>query len=294
MPGAGAVDAAARDIFDSAQGEMLRKIWKWIFETYAPAGPDGVLDVPETPPDLTSWGSPLGPVTAPNCVHRFPDECTSDVTAVDLSATTSIASEYDYLFHSGEVLGQDPGAGAQVQRGTSVRLYANPESRPDEEETDDERFRRCELSTPGNADPAPQMGTPRTQPDQIRLWFSPAPSSPYVASTGASNIDQAFRVVQLNWGWTALVRGNWGGFGYRHIFAKHGFSLADSNATAEALVTAPIPKSPTRNLYAGPTYTRNGALCQRYVVVERAKEPRAGDTELGIVTSYGRFIGYVP
>jgi hypothetical protein len=86
---------------------------------------------------------------------------------------------------------------------------------------------------------------------------------------------------------------DWGGWGWRHIAAKHGRSAADETATRAAL-TAPAStaeQTPTSMRYLGPEYEQNGAVCQRVVVVEYGlQEGDPADTPKGIITSYGQSI----
>jgi hypothetical protein len=93
------------------------------------------------------------------------------------------------------------------------------------------------------------------------------------------------------WGGDHIDR--WGGWGWRHIQAKHGWDEDDEAATRDALATpaATIEQSPTSMRYIGEVYPQNGADCERVVTVEYGVHP--GDplgTPKGIITSYGRVV----
>jgi hypothetical protein len=85
---------------------------------------------------------------------------------------------------------------------------------------------------------------------------------------------------------------NWGGWGWRHIHAKHGWTEADVNATRDALKSAPIrqiEKGEERALvYKGDTYDQEGARCQRWVIVADRERDDEEPEPPQIVTSYGR------
>lgn len=102
--------------------------------------------------------------------------------------------------------------------------------------------------------------------------------------------------VPLYKGWVAPAATElkrFGGWGWRHIVAKHGWTAEDQAATAVALATTPTRDSEDALIYLGPQYTQNGAICRRKVVVrDRPRDPNEPQPA-GIVTSYGRYFGPV-
>ena len=139
---------------------------------------------------------------------------------------------------------------------------------------DTDRDRRCELSLP-EGDPAPERGSVRDDPRHWDSFYS-------------GFIDNDGDAVSLRWGRAFPSAADWGGWGYRHIAAKHGWTGADRVATAEALARPPTPSgSAGTRVFEGPTYELNGQLCYRRVVVSDAPGPD-GLPPRGIVTSYGR------
>jgi hypothetical protein len=93
--------------------------------------------------------------------------------------------------------------------------------------------------------------------------------------------------------WDGTYIDNWGGWGWRHISAKHGWAPADEAATRDALAAPEtvIEQSSTSMRYEGAEYQQGGAICQRVVIVEYGVKPGdPPDTPKGIITSYGKFI----
>jgi hypothetical protein len=87
---------------------------------------------------------------------------------------------------------------------------------------------------------------------------------------------------------------DWGGWGYRHIQAKHGWSEADRQETAQALAqAAPIPEDPN-DLHKNWDYIipvaqgLGGVSCERVVGVDF--EQPGFDPPRGIVTSYNEVV----
>jgi hypothetical protein len=152
---------------------------------------------------------------------------------------------------------------------------------PPEPRSERERQRRCEPSARGNRDPDPSRTTSINAP---ALYVRHRSFSRRLPSGGTA-------IVALRKGWTAqhAVR-EWSGFGWRHVFAKHGWATKDINATTTALQAVPVRSSNGLLVYTGPRYQRNGELCVRKVVVAdaaSADEP----AEKGIITSYGSLAG---
>ncbi len=146
----------------------------------------------------------------------------------------------------------------------------------------DEQDQRCELSTPGGHDPDPSRG--------VALDSSPLYET--VQTFTRQTADGGQSATALKYGWTlpASTRG-WLGWGYRHIYAKHGWGPDDIAATQAALSTTPAPEGTTRLEYTGPEYQQNGAVCVRRVVVSFATERPTEPEPAEIITSYGRYLG---
>ncbi len=181
---------------------------------------------------------------------------------------------------------------------------------------------QCELTPPRGEDPAPERGSGDSDGEFFRRYEKvPQTAFPQGAAwphDGIAAQDAPLGVpVFMRWGYTRRVENvyaDWGGWGFRHIAAKHGWGAADKAATVEALQRAPVEivevedttRSPTdpryveRYRYHGPVYQgRYGASCVREVIVDfdynaqggdnrRARE-RASDVPApSIITSYGR------
>ena len=168
----------------------------------------------------------------------------------------------------------------------------------DYEDPTDNQSHKCDLSTPLDADPAPERGTGTTGSEFLarydRVPDSEFPTSGLPATGGR---------VYMHWGWTAPSANpiqRWKGFGYRKIKAKHGWSSADLAATEQALQTTPIPdpdnQEQGRYLYVGSEYSGSGdARCVRFVVVDyelSSTEVTNGAPEpASLITSFGKQIG---
>jgi hypothetical protein len=145
--------------------------------------------------------------------------------------------------------------------------------------TDRTEEKKCDLSTPGAADPDPSVSVDQFVAAQYEVV------TPFTRrDTDGSIVDTALKV-----GWTrsSTVR-EWSGWGWRHVAAKHGWTAADIAATQTALLTTPIQDGGL--VYLGPEYQQNGVRCQRRVLVNptaRPAEPSAKE----IITSYGEYLG---
>ncbi len=105
--------------------------------------------------------------------------------------------------------------------------------------------------------------------------------------------------VYLRWGETSWLgealeepqfMDLWGGWGYRHIQAKHGWNALDREETALALLT---PQKPVKGIGTNWVYSTDaiasgvgGAECERRVVVQFEKGFEEDPAPRGIVTSY--------
>jgi hypothetical protein len=171
--------------------------------------------------------------------------------------------QWDYVANA--VIYVSPAVRKRVRPDTEIRVVTNP---PDL----DERNTDCEPTNAENADPDPGRDV-----FEVREQFT--------RREGANpEID-----TPLYWGTTSYFEGNWGGWGYRHIAAKHGWDEFDRAATATALQSEP-KREGVKLVYDGPEYQRNGALCARRVIVEPVITRAGQSTPREIVTSYGRLI----
>ncbi|MDX6549473.1 MAG: hypothetical protein QOJ31_157, partial [Gaiellales bacterium] len=182
----------------------------------------------------------------------------------------------------------------QADAGSEVKVYVNPNSAtmPSAQERDE----ACELTTPLGHDPAPSRGgdaAPGT-PTWIAYFDNyPNDATPqtFKRKTGNLVTDLTGGVdTYLRWGWTKALPEpkRWGDFGYRHIAAKHGWTVADQLATQVALNLPPIDVQGTTYVYLGPEYPGPvaGAICKRRVVVQTRPDYQGKAKE--ILTSYGQ------
>lgn len=89
----------------------------------------------------------------------------------------------------------------------------------------------------------------------------------------------------------------WGGWGYRHILAKHGWSALDREETEAALINDVAPIQEPNGLWKyesfDPTAGLEGVECVRTVLVDFEKGEEGGVPDpapRGIVTSYNQVI----
>jgi hypothetical protein len=165
-----------------------------------------------------------------------------------------------------------------------------PENFPDPRITDEEEDHRCDrapasyMNPGGNVSPEP---------------FAKHIATPFTITNrpfGYASVD-----VYLHEGETHWIPGRnpetspwhideWGGWGYRHILAKHGWGATDLEETQLALTNAtPVQQKGTNYLYSLPLKTGGdgGVGCIRQVVVDfeaGLEDPRPR----GIVTSFNQ------
>lgn len=151
-----------------------------------------------------------------------------------------------------------------------------------------EQQKRCDLGDGGRgSDPDPGRSIKQNDP---ALYVT---HQAFVRRAEGSDPGEPLVPTALKKGWTTPHSSKeWGGWGWRHVAAKHGWTADDVLATAEALTFPPqrVPTKPNRLIYAGPVYSRNGEQCQRTVVVQT--EPR-GENEPEapeIMTSFGKLL----
>ena len=189
----------------------------------------------------------------------------------------SETENYDYA--PGNVVVVAPSPGTRVRKSAEVVLTKNRLK----VETRDSR---CERDVPPDSDPAENRG------NDLLLMFEPHGET-FLAQRPVSAVGETFRITVLRWGKTLDQYGYWGGWGYRHIYARHGWTSLDVTETAAALATTPLQDvaDPNTWLYYGPPYAGSeDALCQRFVVVQtatRSGEPAPKD----IITSFSATVG---
>jgi hypothetical protein len=178
------------------------------------------------------------------------------------------------------------GLAPQLSQALDNRADPAHEVDPNVPETDNLNNHRCDVSTPAyeNPDWAEEDPVSLKEPDPFVTTGRPS---------GATNAPDPY----LRWGeseWQGGTWDNWDGYGYRHISAKHGWSEADRTATVNALALPfeTDPQSATRMAYKGVEYTKNGAICQRKVIV--SYNDVAPGKPLGIITSFGEYQGEAP
>ena len=154
-------------------------------------------------------------------------------------------------------------------------------------ETDDQNKHHCDVSTPNYSNPTSNAPDPYTlkRPEPFATSYRPEilPDAPD---------------PYLRWGETSWQQGtldNWDGWGWRHIQAAHGWTAADELATEEALAqpfsTEGGKGNDTSITFHSETYTQQGALCERLVVVNFGSPPDSPNPPKGIITSYGKYLG---
>lgn len=164
---------------------------------------------------------------------------------------------------------------------------AKPELFPDPTvtEVENEDQHRCDVSEPAYKNPGGN-----TTPDPYEL----RPEGGFV-TFGRPSGAQSTPDLYLRWGsttWGGQYLDDWPGWGWRHIQAKHGWGPSDEAATRAALASPVVQTEtdPTTMVYRGVEYQRNGAICQRKVVVQFS----AATGPKGIISSYGDYLGEAP
>lgn len=174
-----------------------------------------------------------------------------------------------------------------------------PENFPDPRITKkkvDEEERRCDRGTPSFENPGGN-GSPEPFAKKEESAFTIASLPEGVGSPSP---------VYLRWGATSWLPGTeefsetpyldlWGGWGYRHILAKHGWNALDREETELALSTPQVPKKEAADLYRysaiDPTEGSGSVECERRVLVafETGTNPKTEEKDpapRGVVTSF--------
>jgi hypothetical protein len=172
----------------------------------------------------------------------------------------------------------------------------DPTSAPAIAATEDSQ--ECDISTPALG----YLGDPTAFPKYAPFAGDPFEGiAPVAPGPQFAAPQEATLNTTLRWGFTqpppeGASRFKWGGWGWRHIVAKHGWATADAQATQSTLLQGTdYTNDEGRNVYEAPgsaAYYQNGTWCIRVVVID--PNPQAGDTYLGqpapapgIWTSYG-------
>jgi hypothetical protein len=185
---------------------------------------------------------------------------------------------------AGGVVGVEPAEGTTVELTTNpqITIKINPDPLPDAsalEDTEgcDRSLPTFPVSVPPN-DSNPEPFDQITDPSLV--------ASPTFPSTRGNTL--------LRWGaaeYVGLLRGrpNYSGWGYQHIQARHGWSLADDTDTRSALETTPFASRNERAIdayvYFGPEYSQNGLTCVREVLAEYGTATGEPGPK-GIITSF--------
>jgi hypothetical protein len=215
---------------------------------------------------------------------------TDRLTQLGLSSTVTTLPDDQAVWSdpAGGAEWTDPLPDTRVSAGSTVDVTANPDPMPDPTENGDRDYPDCDLSESNYAqqdDQNPDGLTQVTDPDIVE--------SPTFDTTKGTTV--------LNYGWASLLGTDpldFDGYGYWHILAGHGWSLADDEATRTALEDPdPLPGTNADALEAwefyGPEYSGTGVTCRREVLVEFDTAP--GDSgPKGIITSYGVPLADIP
>lgn len=235
------------------------------------------------------------PIVVPTCAGSPSySDCASQLDAVGLTTHEQItvsSAGADLSQAAGAVLSVNYG-GQRVVPSADIRVATNPNPLPNPQPAPD--------GTEDNNDPCDLTGAQLADPaTQGQTEFQP-----YIGNPADSSDPNNFQVsggspTFLLWGTTSPDT-NWGVWGFRHIYAAHGFGPADVAATRQTLL-APVngvvkstaPGAIDRWVYRGEVYWGGSGRipCRRVVVVERARIDEANQpsnqTQTGIWTSYG-------
>jgi hypothetical protein len=192
------------------------------------------------------------------------------------------APQADWSTAAGRVVYTRPTSGSSVDPGSSVDAYVNPDPMPDPTETGEKDERSCDRSTPDCVPQSQQDPTGFTAVSDPEL----VESSTFTTTRGPTVLNYGYAEARVD---DDL---DFGGWGYWHIRAGHGWSLADDADTRIALEDpTPIPATDRKGVdpyeFHGPKYPgKGGAVCRRVVLVDFGTT--AGDPgPKGIITSYG-------
>jgi hypothetical protein len=209
-------------------------------------------------------------------------------TSIQLQTLT--APEAEWGTPAGAVAYTYPTAGAYEDRASRVDVYVNPSPMPDPTNTGESDDPSCDRSASNYT----------ADSSQNPKGFTPV-SDPTLVQSSSFNTSQGPTV--LNYGSASLINTDpldFGGWGYWHILAGHGWSLADDTDTRAALED-PTPRpsivpgaTSSRYVFTGPKYPGSGSVwCRRVVIVDFGTLP--GDPgPKGIITSYGADVNRLP
>jgi hypothetical protein len=151
-------------------------------------------------------------------------------------------------------------------------------------QTSQQNHERCNLSTPDGSDPNPNVSTDQYAPAQYAVV------TPFTRTTTTGG--EAATALKVGWTRSSSTKG-WIGWGWRHVAAKHGWTQADISATQVALQN--FVGIDGGLIYRGPENVRNGAICQRKVVVAPEKSDDALEpSPKEIITSHEEYLREAP
>ena len=294
MPDAAAIDAAIEAMYDSAAGAFFRAVTEWTFD---PNGGGAVA-----PDDPRSVGAPSPPELDPNEPGGpMPETIELKPPGAGQSATSYKRDLEEDGFRVR--IAYDPEIDPDLPEDTPTGSRPKPHSwpRPGDDVTvdasnppaTDERVEDC--APQGGTAPNPDVyGAPVTGMEPYDLF----PSNPfYDVSSGVtvgSDVPSGKTVLRV--GRAQFENGDWKGFGWRKITAKHGWGPTQDAEAREALRNPPVPARGGTNRvnhYGGtyPSPRRSGLNCRFVVRVERAAlSEDAGENSgraPGIETAYG-------
>jgi hypothetical protein len=131
-PAAAAAEPAIRADFDSADGNLRRRVWTWVTDALPPSTDPRWNDPTYEPPalDPTSDGAPLGRTRMPPGIGTPKGEYVETLRDHDLEADVSSGFNWNRDHAPDDVLYVNPPAGEWTPRGGRVTVVANPTSVP--------------------------------------------------------------------------------------------------------------------------------------------------------------------
>jgi hypothetical protein len=254
-----------------------------------PAAGTQTTSAPETPVTINGAG-----LQVPDCYgSASASACGSLLDRAGLTThhvTTLSVDDAVLDVPAGAVTWTTPTSNAWADPASDVEITVNPSVMPDPTKVGEAGFPDCDLSA-----------TQYPADNGLLPAFTPVVDPSLVSSPTFSGI---FGATVLHYGTASYIgldeRGNpdYDGWGYRHIKAGHGWTLADDGATRTALKTFGEQSYNANALnayvYYGPKYSGSGGItCRREVLVEYGTVVGEPGPK-GIITSYGRDVNDLP
>jgi hypothetical protein len=256
--------------------------------TVPPAAPEGFIHL--TAEITCGQPAPLPAISATGHVAVLPEDSLPAVSAIEDYVDQPYEKEVTWwperptsatALQARAQQALDSGAFPMAEAWYAHQL--EPENYPDPTTTENWDH-SCDATQPAYKNPG---GSTDPEPHTEKLAI---PFETQIRPSGAGSAPDPY----LRWGlttWDGSFIDNWGGWGWRHIQAKHGWSTTDETETRAALLgpASTFEQNPTSMAYTGQQFTRNGALCERKVVVEYGEGPfDPPGKPKGIITSYAQ------